>query len=100
MEKYEDSTKDITNYEYEKAEKKLRLMRNEFTTTGKFNFPIISKQEIDLDCIDTYGIDGGTPNGNRTRDYTVRGCRLSRLTIGACKRFTVELYAKKRYYAI
>ena len=26
MEKYEDSTKDITNYEYEKAEKKLAYL--------------------------------------------------------------------------
>lgn len=28
---------------------------------------------------------GGTPKGNRTPDYTVRGCRLNRLTIGALR---------------
>ena len=28
-------------------------------------------------------ISAGTPKGNRTPDYTVRGCRLNRLTMGA-----------------
>ncbi|MCM1404006.1 MAG: hypothetical protein NC133_00650 [Prevotella sp.] len=43
MEKYEDSTKDISNYAYDKAEKKLRLTRNEFQTTGKYGVPLIEK---------------------------------------------------------
>ena len=71
MEKYEDSTKDITNYEYEKAEKKLRLIRNEFTTTGKFNFPIISKQEIDLDCIDLWSWNKAKSNDEENKHKTI-----------------------------
>ena len=71
MEKYEDSTKDITNYEYEKAEKKLRLIRNEFTTTGKFNFPIISKQEIDLDCIDLWSWNKAKSNDEENKYKTI-----------------------------
>ena len=40
MEKYEDSTKDITNYEYEKAEKKLLLIRLAWLQrfTGNYSF--------------------------------------------------------------
>ena len=59
MEKYEDSTKDITNYEYEKAEKKLRLIRNEFTTTGKFDFVLFqlhkSIQSKSISCLEIIG---------------------------------------------
>lgn len=71
MEKYEDSTKDITNYEYEKAEKKLRLVRNEFTTTGKFNFPIIFKQDIDLDCIDLWSWNKTKSNDEENKHKTI-----------------------------
>lgn len=71
MEKYEDSTKDITNYEYEKAEKKLRLIRNEFTTTGKFNFPIISKQDIDLDCVDLWSWNKTKSNDEENKHKTI-----------------------------
>ena len=71
MEKYEDSTKDITNYEYEKAEKKLRLIRNEFTTTGNFNFPIISKQDIDLDCIDLWSWNKTKSNDEENKHKTI-----------------------------
>ena len=54
MEKYEDSTKDISDYQYDKAENKLKLTRNEFQVTGKYDLPIIKKQNIDLDCIDLW----------------------------------------------
>lgn len=54
-EKYEVDNKLIeekTEYDKEKLEKKLKLVRNEFTTAGKYEMPLIKKQEIDLDEID------------------------------------------------
>ena len=43
-----------TEYENEKLLKKLKLIRNEFTTVGKYNMPLIKKQEIDLDKINLW----------------------------------------------
>jgi hypothetical protein len=42
------------NYEDIKAEKKIRIVRNEFVTVGKYGIPLIKKQEIDLDTIDLW----------------------------------------------
>jgi len=41
-----------TEYEQKKLSKKLKIIRNEFQTTGKYGMPVIKKQEIDLDKID------------------------------------------------
>lgn len=43
-----------TEYENEKLLKKLKLVRNEFTTVGEYNMPLIKKQEIDLDKINLW----------------------------------------------
>ena len=54
-EKYEVDNKLIeekTEYDKEKLSKKLKLVRNEFTTVGKYGMPLIKKQERDLDEID------------------------------------------------
>lgn len=56
-EKYEIDNKLIeekTEYDKEKLSKKLKLVRNEFTTVGKYGMPLIKKQEIDLDEIDLW----------------------------------------------
>lgn len=56
-EKYEVDNKLIeekTEYDKEKLEKKLKLVRNEFTTAGKYEIPLIKKQKIDLDEIDLW----------------------------------------------
>lgn len=41
-----------SDYQYEKLQKKLKLVRNDFQTIGRFGMPIIKKQNIDLDKID------------------------------------------------
>lgn len=47
-------TKEQTEYNKEKLEKKLKLVRSEFKTVGKYGMPLIKKQEIDLDKIDLW----------------------------------------------
>ena len=49
-EKYEvdnNLIQEKTEYDKEKLAKKLKIVRNEFTTVGKYNMPLIKKQEIE-----------------------------------------------------
>lgn len=47
-------TQEKTEYDKEKLEKKLKLVRNEFATVGKYGMPLIKKQDIDLEKIDLW----------------------------------------------
>ncbi|MCL2540053.1 MAG: DUF4417 domain-containing protein [Firmicutes bacterium] len=49
-----EKTEQETDYEREKFKKKQKIVRNEFKTTGKYNMPIIKKQNIDLDKIELW----------------------------------------------
>ncbi len=49
-----NSTQEKTEYEQEKLLKKLKLVRNEFKTIGKYGMPLIKKQDIDLDKIELW----------------------------------------------
>lgn len=43
-----------TEYDNQKLAKKLKLVRSEFVTVGKYGMPLIKKQDIDLDKIDLW----------------------------------------------
>lgn len=43
-----------TEYDKEKLAKKLKLVRNEFITVGKYGMPLIKKQKIELEKIDLW----------------------------------------------
>lgn len=47
-------TQEKTEYKQEKLLKKLKLVRNEFKTVGKYGLPLIKKQDIDLDKIELW----------------------------------------------
>lgn len=47
-------TQEKTEYQQEKLLKKLKLVRNEFKTVGKYGMPLIKKQGIDLDKIELW----------------------------------------------
>jgi len=47
-------TKEKSDYDNEKLEKKLKVVRNEFKTVGKYGMPLIKKQDIDLEKIDLW----------------------------------------------
>ena len=42
---------EYTEYELQKRRNKQELVRNEFKTVGKYQVPLIRKQDIDLDTI-------------------------------------------------
>ena len=42
---------EYTEYELQKRRNKQELVRNEFKTVGKYQIPLIRKQDIDLDSI-------------------------------------------------
>lgn len=42
----------VNNYEEEKRRKKQKLVRNEFTKSGKYGIPLIKKQDIDFNKIE------------------------------------------------
>ena len=45
-------TKNLSNYEIDKQKRKQKMVKNEFLynkqSAGKYDFPIIKKQEIDM----------------------------------------------------
>ena len=42
---------EYTEYELQKRRNKQEIVRNEFKTVGKYQIPLIRKQDIDLDTI-------------------------------------------------
>lgn len=57
--------------QYEKQLKKQKLVRNEFSTTGKYNIPIIKKQNIDISKIELWGIGKTKLNDEENKNKTV-----------------------------
>ncbi len=73
-EKYEvdnNLIQDKTVYEKEKLAKKLKLVRNEFKTVGKYGMPLIKKQEIDLEKIDLWNYTKTKLNDVDNKDKTI-----------------------------
>lgn len=68
-------TKVLTEYEIEKQKKKQRLVRNEFlyhnNSCGKFDFPIIRKQNIDVDKIAFLSYENAKLNDVENKRKTV-----------------------------
>lgn len=64
-------TQDKTEYEKEKLAKKLKLVRNEFKTVGKYGIPLIKKQDIDLDKIELLAFTKTKLNDVDNKDKTI-----------------------------
>ena len=64
-------TQEKTEYEKEKLTKKLKLVRNEFKTVGKYGMPLIKKQEIDLEKIDLWNYTKTKLNDVDNKDKTI-----------------------------
>lgn len=58
-------------YQEDKLLKKLKLVRNEFKTVGKYGMPVIRKQEIDLDKIDLWNYTKTKANDEDNKDKTI-----------------------------
>lgn len=67
-------TKVLTEYELEKEKKKQQLVRNEFLyrqSAGKYEFPIIKKQNIDIDKIKFLSYVDAKQNDAQNKDKTI-----------------------------
>ncbi len=67
--KLEDKKKSI--YDYDKMLKKLKLVRNEFKTVGKYGIPLIKKQNIDIDKIDLWNFTKTKLNDIENKNKTI-----------------------------
>jgi len=54
-------------YETEKTKKKFKIIRNEFKLVGRYDIPLIKKQDIDLDSIELLSIN--KINNNKKNEY-------------------------------
>ena len=67
--------KEQTEYEIEKQKNKQKLVRNEFLyynqSQGKYNFPLIKKQEVDIDKIKFLSIANAKNNDMENKDKTI-----------------------------
>ena len=59
------------NYQDEKQEKKQKLVRNEFTKTGKFGIPLVKKQDIDISKIELWSYQKAKPNDQEHKNKTI-----------------------------
>ena len=62
---------DESDYEFEKSLKKQKLVRDQFKTVGKYDMPLIKKQEIDLNKIDLWGYVKTKPNDEENKNKTI-----------------------------
>ena len=72
-ERYEEDKKlsNDSDYYFDKKLKKLKIVRNEFKTVGKYNMPLIKKQKIDLDKIDLWNYTKTKVDDTENKDKTI-----------------------------
>ena len=63
-----------TKYEIDKQKRKQDLVRNEFLyngkSAGKYDFPIIRKQDIDVEKIKLMSFSDAKPDDSKNRDFS------------------------------
>ncbi len=68
-------TKELSDYEIDKQKKKQLLVRNEFlyhgNSVGKYNFPLIKKQNIDVEKIKFLSYSNTKKDDNENKDKTI-----------------------------
>jgi len=68
-------TKELSDYEMGKQKKKQLLVRNEFLyqgkSAGKYDFPVIRKQNIDIEKIKFLSYSDAKKNDNENKDKTI-----------------------------
>lgn len=64
----------MNDAEREKTKKKQQIIRNEFDTVGKYGFPLIKKQEIDIDKVELWGYSKAKSYDKEYKDKTIHAC--------------------------
>ncbi len=63
--------KELTEYEIQKAKHKRLLVRNEYRGVGKYDIPLVRKQQIDLNKIKFLDYTKSKMNDNENAHKTV-----------------------------
>ncbi len=97
-------TKILSEYEIDKENKKRLLVRNEFlyrnNSSGKFDFPIIKKQDIDVNKINFLSYVNAKNNDTENKDKTIHFFTYDWKFDKVYKNPNEELEKLKQYYCL
>jgi len=88
------------DYEDLKRKKKQRIVRNEFEGDGKYDFPLIKKQDIDLSKIDLWCYTKAKPNDEENKDKTIHFFTYDWNFESVYERPEIALEKLDQYYAL
>ena len=95
---------DKTKYEIDKQKRKQNMVRNEFLyngkSVGKYDFPIIKKQNIDVDKIKLLAYPDAKLNDEKNRDKTLHFFTYDWKFESVYEKATEELEKLKQYYCL
>lgn len=95
-----NSTQEKTEYEQEKLLKKLKLVRNEFKTIGKYGMPLIKKQDIDLDKIELWNYTKTKLRDDDNKHKTIHFFTYDWLFENVYEKPEIAMEKLSQYYAI
>ncbi len=91
---------ELTEYEKQKAQRKRELVRNELQTVGKYQIPLIRKQEIDFDTISLLSYVDTRENDEKNAYKTVHFFTHDWLFDKVYDKAFNEAEKLKQYYAL
>lgn len=93
-----------TKYEIDKQKRKQDLVRNEFLyngkSAGKYDFPIIRKQDIDVEKIKLMSFSDAKPDDSKNRDKTLHFFTYDWKFENVYEKAADELEKLKQYYSL
>lgn len=93
-----------TKYEIDKQKRKQDLVRNEFLyngkSAGKYDFPIIRKQDIDVEKIKLMSFSDAKPDDSKNRDKTLHFFTYDWKFENVYEKAADELEKLKQYYCL
>ncbi|MCH5154218.1 MAG: DUF4417 domain-containing protein [Clostridiales bacterium] len=92
--------KELTEYEIQKAKHKRLLVRNEYRGTGKYDIPIVRKQQIDLHKIKFLDYTKAKINDGKNADKTLHFFMHDWKFDKVYNKPDDELEKLKQYYAL
>lgn len=100
MNKNYEMTKEIDEYKDEKRRNKQMLVRNEFKGVGKYEMPVIKKQEIDLDKIELMNYTKTKTSDDENRHKTIHFFTYDWLFDSVYEKPETTLEKLDQYYAL
>lgn len=88
------------DYENEKREHKQRIVRNEFKGVGKYEMPLIKRQEIDLDKIDLWNYKKTKLNDEENKHKTIHFFTYDWLFENVYEKPELAMEKLDQYYAL